>query len=220
MPRRPERYLEERKQDILRAAKQMFVQQGYASTTISQIASEAEMATGTLYRYFESKDELIWAVSHVHIEEELQAFTTLEEDSASAGDQLLEILLKPYQNTDVDQSRQDAIISMESTLAALRSDQLKEKVATDISMSIDALTELIQKAQAQGDVDPKFNPSALSALLHGTASGLASLRPLLSENSTYIVAAQDLLIALVESLYSPSLAKRSQEKKNMPATTE
>ena len=220
MPRRPERYLEERKQDILRAAKQMFVQQGYASTTISQIATEAEMATGTLYRYFESKDELIWAVSHVHIEEELQAFTTLEEDSASAGDQLLEILLKPYQNTDVDQSRQDTIISMESTLAALRSDQLKEKVATDISMSIDALTELIQKAQAQGEVDPQFNASALSALLHGTASGLASLRPLLSENSTYIVAAQDLLIALVESLYSPSLAKRSQEKKNMPATTE
>ena len=220
MPRRPERYLEERKQDILRAAKQMFVQQGYASTTISQIATEAEMATGTLYRYFESKDELIWAVSHVHIEEELQAFTTLEEDSASAGDQLLEILLKPYQNTDVDQSRQDAIIGMESTLAALRSDQLKEKVATDISMSIDALTELIQKAQAQGEVDPQFNASALSALLHGTASGLASLRPLLSENSTYIVAAQDLLIALVESLYSPSLAKRSQEKKNMPATTE
>ena len=220
MPRRPERYLEERKQDILRAAKQMFVQQGYASTTISQIATEAEMATGTLYRYFESKDELIWAVSHVHIEEELQAFTTLEEDSASAGDQLLEILLKPYQNTDVDQSRQDAIIGMESTLAALRSDQLKEKVATDISMSIDALTELIQKAQAQGEVDPQFNASALSALLHGTASGLANLRPLLSENSTYIVAAQDLLIALVESLYSPSLAKRSQEKKNMPATTE
>jgi hypothetical protein len=87
-------------------------------------------------------------------------------------------------------------------------------------MSIDALTELIQKAQAQGDVDPKFNPSALSALLHGTASGLASLRPLLSENSTYIVAAQDLLIALVESLYSPSLAKRSQEKKNMPTIAE
>ena len=122
MPRRPERYLEERKQDILRAAKQMFVQQGFASTTISQIANEAEMATGTLYRYFKSKDELIWAVSHEHIEEELQAFTTLEEESTSAGDQLLEILLKPYQNTNIDQSRQDAIISMESTLAALRSD--------------------------------------------------------------------------------------------------
>ena len=72
MPSRPQRYLEERKQDIIRAAKQMFVQQGYASTTISQIASEAEMATGTLYRYFKSKDELIWAVSHEHIEEGLQ----------------------------------------------------------------------------------------------------------------------------------------------------
>ena len=153
-------------------------------------------------------------------EEELQAFTTLEQESTSAGDQLLEILLKPYQNTNIDQSRQDAIISMESTLAALRSDELKEKVATDMSMSIDALTELIQKAQAQGEVDPQFSPSALSALLHGTASGLASLRPLLSEDSTYIVAAQDLLIALVESLYSPSLARRSQDKKSTPLTPE
>ena len=220
MPSRPQRYLEQRKQDIIRAAKQMFVQQGYASTTISQIASEAEMATGTLYRYFKSKDELIWAVSHEHIEEGLQAFTTLEEESTSAGDQLLEILLKPYQNTDTDQSRQDAVISLESTLAALRNDELKEKVATDISISIDALTELIQKAQAQGEVNPRFSPSALSALLHGTASGLASLSPLLSENPTYIVAAQDLLIELVESLCSPSLARRSQDKKNVPATPE
>jgi len=220
MPSRPQRYLEQRKQDIIRAAKQMFVQQGYASTTISQIASEAEMATGTLYRYFKSKDELIWAVSHEHIEEGLQVFTTLQEESTSAGDQLLEILLKPYQNTDTDQSRQDAVISLESTLAALRNDELKEKVATDISISIDALTELIQKAQAQGEVNPRFSPSALSALLHGTASGLASLRPLLSEDSTYIVAAQDLLIELVESLCSPSLARRSQDKKNVPATPE
>jgi len=220
MPSRPQRYLEQRKQDIIRAAKQMFVQQGYASTTISQIASEAEMATGTLYRYFKSKDELIWAVSHEHIEEGLQAFTTLDKESTSAGDQLLEILLKPYQNTDTDQSRQDAVISLESTLAALRNDELKEKVATDISISIDALTELIQKAQAQGEVNPRFSPSALSALLHGTASGLASLRPLLSEDSTYIVAAQDLLIELVESLCSPSLARRSQDKKNVPATPE
>ena len=220
MPSRPQRYLEERKQDIIRAAKQMFVQQGYASTTISQIASEAEMATGTLYRYFKSKDELIWAVSHEHIEEGLQAFTTLEEESTSAGDQLLEILLKPHQNTDTDESRQNVVISLESTLAALRSDELKEKVATDISISIDALTELIQKAQAQGEVNPRFNPSALSALLHGTASGLASLRPLLSEDSTYIVAAQDLLIELVESLCSPSLARRSQDKKNVPVTPE
>ena len=75
MPRRPDRYLEERRRDILRAARDAFVKDGYAGTTVSKIAQEAEMAAGTLYRYFDSKEDLIWAVAHEHIEEELTRFS-------------------------------------------------------------------------------------------------------------------------------------------------
>ncbi|NMC11514.1 MAG: TetR/AcrR family transcriptional regulator [Chloroflexi bacterium] len=44
------------RQDILRAAHDLFVQQGYHGTSMRQIAKNAHMALGGLYNYFESKE--------------------------------------------------------------------------------------------------------------------------------------------------------------------
>ena len=46
------------KHRLERAALGLFVAQGVAETTTKQIAAAAEVAEGTIYRYFQSKDEL------------------------------------------------------------------------------------------------------------------------------------------------------------------
>ena len=55
---RRQREAEERRNAILTAAKKVFWQRGYAKATMPQIAAEAELAAGTLYLYFPSKDAL------------------------------------------------------------------------------------------------------------------------------------------------------------------
>ncbi len=55
---RRKRESEQRRADILAAAKKVFWEKGYARTTMPQIAAEAELAAGTLYLYFPSKDAL------------------------------------------------------------------------------------------------------------------------------------------------------------------
>jgi AcrR family transcriptional regulator len=55
---RREREARQRRQDILDAARKVFWQRGYAGATMPQIASEAELAPGTLYLYFPGKDVL------------------------------------------------------------------------------------------------------------------------------------------------------------------
>ena len=47
---------------ILKAARTIFLKDGYASTKMSDIASEAGVAPGTLYLYFESKEALFKAL--------------------------------------------------------------------------------------------------------------------------------------------------------------
>lgn len=47
-----------RKQDIIDAAVQLFVQKGVAETTIRDIATTAKVGEGTLYRHWASKDEM------------------------------------------------------------------------------------------------------------------------------------------------------------------
>lgn len=46
----------------MRAARRLFLEQGVASTTIEQITSRAEVAKGTFYLYFSSKEDVLAAM--------------------------------------------------------------------------------------------------------------------------------------------------------------
>jgi len=51
-----------RRGQILKAAREIFTQKGYAAATIPEIAKAAGVATGTIYLYYPSKRELFVAV--------------------------------------------------------------------------------------------------------------------------------------------------------------
>lgn len=51
-----------RRVEIMAAAKKVFARNGFHATTISHIAKEADMAYGSVYWYFDSKDELFHAL--------------------------------------------------------------------------------------------------------------------------------------------------------------
>ncbi len=53
-----EQYLHERREHILDAAIQVFESKGYAAANVSEIASIAGIAKGTIYLYFESKEQI------------------------------------------------------------------------------------------------------------------------------------------------------------------
>ncbi|MEM6764052.1 MAG: helix-turn-helix domain-containing protein [Bacteroidota bacterium] len=47
------------REKILSAALELFAERGFHNTTIQQIAKKAEVAKGLIYRYFESKEDLL-----------------------------------------------------------------------------------------------------------------------------------------------------------------
>lgn len=60
-PRR-ERRKESRPGELVEAALELFAEKGYAATRLEDVASRAGVSKGTLYLYFESKEELFKAV--------------------------------------------------------------------------------------------------------------------------------------------------------------
>src|SRR5215813_6082104 len=63
MPRpRWERRKEARPAELLVAALELFVERGYASTRLDDVAAKAGISKGTLYLYFANKEELFKAV--------------------------------------------------------------------------------------------------------------------------------------------------------------
>jgi len=62
MARAPARTPEERRQDILVAARRVFARKGYYRTGIADIVTEVGIARGTFYRYYDSKRAVFQAV--------------------------------------------------------------------------------------------------------------------------------------------------------------
>lgn len=52
--------VEERREQIVRAAVKLFSEEGYYSTTIQQIAREAGTSVGLIYQYFRDKDDVLF----------------------------------------------------------------------------------------------------------------------------------------------------------------
>src|SRR5689334_2541395 len=54
---------------IMRVAIHLFNQQGIDGTTTKDIAREAGVAEGALYRHFKSKEDLAWHIFQAHLEQ-------------------------------------------------------------------------------------------------------------------------------------------------------
>jgi TetR/AcrR family transcriptional regulator, repressor of fatR-cypB operon len=52
----------EKREDIMRAALDLFVERGFHGTSVPSVAEKAKVAAGTIYHYFEGKDALVNAV--------------------------------------------------------------------------------------------------------------------------------------------------------------
>jgi AcrR family transcriptional regulator len=59
---RRERNKREKREKLLAVARRLFAKKGFAATTTAEIAAQADVATGTLFLYFESKEDLLVAI--------------------------------------------------------------------------------------------------------------------------------------------------------------
>jgi AcrR family transcriptional regulator len=59
---RKEREKQQRRNNIIDAAERIFFTRGFESSTMDEVAEEAELSKGTLYLYFKSRDDLQFAI--------------------------------------------------------------------------------------------------------------------------------------------------------------
>jgi AcrR family transcriptional regulator len=59
----------EKRNQIIKAAAQLFHRFGYGKTSLDDIAREAGLGKGTIYYYFESKEDIFFEVAKFHAEE-------------------------------------------------------------------------------------------------------------------------------------------------------
>jgi len=81
---------------ILRSSEKLFTQQGFANTTVKQIAEDALVAVGTVYNYFGGKGELLVALMVSHTERVLERGKAVIKRAEGDVEQALVELLSLY----------------------------------------------------------------------------------------------------------------------------
>jgi AcrR family transcriptional regulator len=63
MPRVSDDHLERRRRQILDAARRCFLRKGFHLTSMQDVFAESGLSAGAVYRYFKSKNEIIYAIA-------------------------------------------------------------------------------------------------------------------------------------------------------------
>ena len=92
---RRQRERTQRREAILVAAREVFFARGFSNATMGQIAQAAELSKGTLYLYFESKDDLFLALCAQELEGLATRFESIAQEQAP-GLTRVEKLLHAY----------------------------------------------------------------------------------------------------------------------------
>src|ERR1700693_2056602 len=75
-----------RQSEIITAARKVFAEKGYVAATVDEIAARAALAKGTIYLYFESKEQIYNAV----LADDLEALRRLTLEKIAAVGTVLE----------------------------------------------------------------------------------------------------------------------------------
>ncbi len=71
MPKVTQEYRDARRDQILSAARQCFLRDGFHATSMQDLFAEAGLSSGAVYRYFASKDDVIVAIAEENIRDVL-----------------------------------------------------------------------------------------------------------------------------------------------------
>jgi AcrR family transcriptional regulator len=160
---------EERRGQILEAAAAVFARSGFHESRMDDIAAEAGVSKGTLYWYFESKDDLIQTLLDRMIEQEIaQAETFMEMDipTSEKMERLTDVVVE-----DIKRMKPLMPILFEFFSLMMRRNTIKEVLGGYYQSYIDAMLPIVEDGIQRGEfkkVDPEEVTIAIGSIIEGT----------------------------------------------------
>src|ERR1700722_9523257 len=171
MPRlRPERK-EERRAQIVAAARTCFARSGFHKATLQDVFAEAGLSAGCVYNYFRSKDELMLTIAEERHDDErrLIAEASAMDDPVAALRQIAQTFADKYLKEDGLERRRIALQTWSEA-------QINPFILSSVRAGMDGpraqLAQLIRRGQTARRLTSALDPDAIAhtliALLHGS----------------------------------------------------
>jgi len=150
-----ERRKKEKEKSILDTALRLFQKNGILNTPVSQIAKEAGVSQVTIFKYFETKDNLVLSTVNYFVDESFRSFEELVNKEATFEDKIENIIL--MKKTYANEMSQDFIMRF-MEIYAEDSSYIKNLYHTKGS---ELYQKLFQQGRAEGKISNSISDKAL-----------------------------------------------------------
>ena len=158
---------------ILRAATDVFAEQGFAAVTVAEIANRAGIGKGTVYEYFTSKEELLFAVFE-WINERIFERIREELDEGGTTLQRFQRLLDLGAEITRDQVDMQAVVL--DFWAASRGTKSEERYNQACRTTFRAyrrlIADVVREGQANRELRPEVDADAVATMVVAAMDGL------------------------------------------------
>ena len=153
-----------RKDQILRAARKVFREKGYESTTVSDIVNEAGVAQGTFYLYFPSKKHVIVALAQQPMDEMARKLTAGYSVAESLEERLRMLVRVAFQ---VGRENPDLCRLLHMGGEAPAQDVSDTAQVRRIQMGLVAMLQGAVESGEMAAMDPEIATRLLMRMMHG-----------------------------------------------------
>ena len=164
----------DKKDRIIEAAARVFAQKGYAGSSVADIAVKAEIGKGTIYAYFDSKEDLFFAVFEWFILQTGTAAKVSVSHLGGSATQRLEVLSDSIMGM-WDEIQDVFTLTMEFWAASSSSqirDRFKEAFRRLYNEFRGLVVALIRDGIERGEFRPDVDSASIAAALVGTWDAL------------------------------------------------
>lgn len=159
---------EKMQRSIMDAAKRVYLEKGFHSTTIADVAEAAGLGKGTLYLYFDNKESLAGSIMRTHFSEmERDFFRHTAPDTLEAFAKILKATMK------ISNEKAQFIRLVFEVFGPKYS---SNEFSADVGVFFDRLgahyAEHIQHLQSLGKIRKDADPKHLGRLLAATLDGI------------------------------------------------
>ena len=173
-----------KRERILRAAIDVFAKSGYFNAKVSEIAKAAGVADGTIYLYFDGKEDVLVTIFREHTRHYLQ---TLERDLSTArrADERMRIAIRHHLET-LGHDRALAVVSQVELRHSLKFMSLFSQ--QEVADYLNILRKIVEGGQREGTFRRNLHPQLVAKAVFGILDEMVTSW-ILSEKD-YDVAAQ------------------------------
>ena len=169
-----EKHKEQKKARIIKAAAQVFADRGFSGTVMADIADQAGIGKGTLYEYFDSKEDLFFAVFEWFTQEtEAAAKVSISALGGSVSERLA-VLSESVMQSWLEMK--DLFTLVMEFWAASASSQMKQRFKGYFRQAYEdfrrIVAALIREGIEHGEFQEDIVPESVAAALVGTWDAL------------------------------------------------